>query len=56
MLTYLNLTYPMRFATMEEAQAAAPDFARAVLLVMLAAVGEQDEGPELQGCLRAFGL
>lgn len=55
-LSYLDLAYPQRFATREEAKGAAGDFARAVLLTMLAYVGVREDDVELQYCLRSFGL
>ena len=55
-LTYLDLAYPQRFATIERAKEAAPEFARAVLLTMLNFIGVDDEDVELKYCLRVFGL
>lgn len=54
-LHYLGLTDGMHFRTMAQAKEAAPDFARAVLLSLLAEVGEGDEEPALQDSPRSFG-
>lgn len=55
-LLYLGMTDGMHFPTMEQAKEIAPDFARAVLLGMLADVAVGEAEPELTNCLRAFGF
>lgn len=54
-LSYLDMTHPDAFASIEDAKAAASDFARAVLLTMLEIVGVRKEDASLSHCLMAGG-
>lgn len=54
-LTYLDMAHPVQFASVEEAKAAATDFARAVLLTMIEYVGVREEDVSLQRCLMVGG-
>ncbi len=54
-LTYLDMAHPTPFASIEEAKASAPDFARAVLLTMIEYVGVREDDTSLQRCLAAGG-
>lgn len=54
-LTYLDMAHPTPFASVDEAKAAAFDFARAVLLTMLEVVGVREEDKSLQHCLMCGG-
>lgn len=54
-LTYLDMAHPTPFSSIEEAKAAASDFARAVLLNMIEYVGVREDDISLQRCLAAGG-
>lgn len=54
-LSYLDMAHPLHFASVDEAKAAAFDFARAVLLAMLEIVGVREEDKSLQHCLLVGG-
>ncbi len=54
-LAYLDMAYPTPFNTVDEAKDMAPDFARAVLLTMLAYVGVREDDASLRRCIEAGG-
>lgn len=54
-LTYLDMAHPEAFQSVDDAKAAAFDFARAVLLRMLEYVGVREDDRSLQHCLMVGG-